>query len=158
MADARSIRVPAAVFPVSAGTWSLAVAAHVISYDKAAAADHPIIYIPLPNDSVSESYHAFVPASVDVLYSLGTDAPTSVTIELYKDTFGTDGTLESSALVITTKDTDAAGRKVLDEQVVNLAINTPEMLDGNESYHVEIAADCAAGTVLKIFGVRVNYA
>lgn len=157
--DGRSDFIPAQAWYASAGTWALGVASNVISYNHTAAADHPVIHIPVPSGSPeSDVNKAHIIQSVDLFYSIGTAAATSATVALYKDTLMTAGVIQTAAVVTTTKNvTDAAMKAQGVGFCVTTTITTPVPLTGNEAYHLEFDIDCALTTDLKIYGIRVNY-
>jgi len=158
--------IPPNLMGFSAGTWTLAVASNVWSNNRTAADASNTLYIPitLPGNSVDLQGAKLL--SVEIMYSIATAAADDfATAKVYKDTLQAtaasgSGTLNTAAEVTTTADTGhdtAAERLAVDEHRLVLTLSTPEWIDNDEGFHVELVIDFAATTVFKYFGAIANF-
>ena len=51
----------------------------------------------------------------------------------------------------------AAKRLTLAQHKMTLTLSTPEWVDEDENFYVELTVDAAATSVVKLFGARANY-
>ena len=69
-----------------------------------------------------------------------------------------DGAVAVATQVTATQDltaaTDAAD---VDQHALTVTITTPEYIDDDDYWFVELACVCAAGTVLEFLGAQVNF-
>jgi hypothetical protein len=160
--------IPPTAFAFSAGTWAMAVASNVWSYNRTAADASFTIYMPIPIPSNSASLKGAYLQSVEMMYSIATAAAddfVAATCALYKDTLQAtaasgSGTLNTAAIVTGTLDTGhdtAAELKAADEHRLKWTLTTAAWVDNDEAYHFEAVVDAAAGTVFKVFGGIANY-
>jgi hypothetical protein len=142
------------------GTWAMAVASNVWSLNKSAADNTSVVKIPLHLPANAAALKGALLKSVDIWWACGTGANDAVSAALYKQALPVDGTLSTAAAVTTTYDTGhdaAAERLTLDEHKMTLTLSTPEWVDEDAVYYVELTIDAAATSVDKIFGARANY-
>ncbi len=159
--------IPPQVITASAGTWTMAVASNVWSNNRTAAAAATTVCIPVPIPSNSVALQGAKLQSIEFMYSIGTaDLTDFASLKLYKDTLqpsaaSGSGTLNTAAEVTgVTLDAGhdtAAERKAQDEHRAVITLTTPVFIDNDETYHVEAVMDCAASSVVKIFGAIANY-
>lgn len=150
----------------SAGTWTMAVASNVWSNNRTAADAVFTVYIPILIPGNSVDLKGSYLTSIEVMYTVGTaamDAGPAPT--LYKDTLKAtaasgSGTLNTAASITTTVDTGHdtdAERLAVDEHRMVITLSTPEWIDNDAAYHLELVCDAAATSVFKYFGAIVNY-
>lgn len=160
--------IPPTAFGFSAGTWTLAVASNVWSYNRTAADASFTIFMPIPIPSNSVALKGAYLVSVELMYSIATaacDDFVAATCALYKDTLQAtaasgSGTLNTAAIVTGTLDTGhdtAAELKAVDEHRLKWSLTTAAWIDNDEAYHFEAVVDAAAATVFKVFGGIANY-
>jgi hypothetical protein len=155
-----SVFTPAEDCTGTVGTWAMAVASNVWSLNKSAADNTSVVKIPLRLPSNAAALKGAQLKSVDIWWACGTGANEAVSAVLYKQTLPVDGTLSTAAAVTTTYDTgydSAAERLTLDEHKMTLTVTTPEWVDEDAVYYVELTVDSAANSVDKLFGARANY-
>lgn len=152
--------IPPSLMHFVTGTWSdqPGNVAHTIVKQKAAGAETATITIPLAVPGNSVDLKGSMIASVEIDYEILTSAATSITATVWKIARGADGAVAVATQVTATQDltaaTDAAD---VDQHALTVTITTPEYIDDDDYWFVEIAAVCAAGTVLEFLGAQVNY-
>jgi hypothetical protein len=142
------------------GTFAMAVASNVWSLNKTAADNTSVIKIPVKLPANAAALKGALLKSIDIYWACGTGANEAVSAALYKMTLPVNGSLATAAAVTTTYDTghdSAAERLTLDEHTMRLTVTTPEWVDEDAVYYVELTIDAAANSVDKIFGARANY-
>ena len=160
--------IPPTQFAFSAGTWTMAVATNVWSYNRTAADASFTLYAPVTIPSNSVALKGSKLLSFELMYSIATAAAddfVAATCALYKDTFQAtaasgSGTLNTAAIATGTLDTghDAAAElKAADEHRLKWTLTTAAWIDNDAGYHFEAVVDAAAGTVFKVFGGIINY-
>lgn len=159
--------IPPTLIGASAGTWTLAVASNVWSNNRTAADAAFTLYVPALIPSNSGALKGAMLKSIELMYSVGTaDMDDMATVKLYKDTLqagaasgsGTINTAtEITGITLDTGHDTAAERKAQDEHRMKVTLDTPAYIDNDESYHLEVVCDAAAGSVFKVFGAIINY-
>jgi hypothetical protein len=147
----------------SAGTWTQKETATAdvwcVERTAANATWNTHLPIPLPQNSAANKGSKLV--SIDIWYVVLTEALDSLAATVYKVTKGADGAaLAAGSAVTFTYDTghDAAAERVdVDEHVMTLTITTPEWLDHEDIWFVELAGDGGANGVFELLGARANY-
>jgi len=156
--------VPPTAFHFVTGTWTHAAGnvAHTIVLQKAANAETSTVTIPLivpgnENGGGNDGKGSMI-NSVDIDYEILTSAATSITATVWKIAAGADGAVAVATQVTATQNltaaTDAAD---VDQHRLTVSITTPEYIDDDDYWFVELACICAAGTVLEFLGAQVNY-
>ena len=142
------------------GTWTEAAGnvAHTIVKQKAAAAETATVTVPLLVPGNSIDLKGSMIASVEIDYEILTAAATSITATVWKIARGADGAVAVATQVTATQDltaaTDAAD---VDQHALTVTITTPEYIDDDDYWFVELACVCAATTVLEFLGAQVNF-
>ena len=165
---AMSLFIPPTAFGFSAGTWTLAVATNVWSYDRTAAAAAFTVYMPIPIPSNSVALKGAKLDSIEFMYSIATAAATAfaaATALLYTDTLTASaasgsGAINTAAALTTTKDTGHdtdAELLAVAEHRMKMTVTTPVWVDNDVAYHAEFVVTGAGGTVFKVFGGIANY-
>jgi hypothetical protein len=142
------------------GTWAMAVSSNVWSYNKTAADNTSVVKIPLRLPANATARKGALLKSVDIWFSNGTADNEVVSAALYKMTLGAQATAAAAAAVTTTYDTghDAAAERITQAaHKMTLTVTTPEWVDEDAVYYVELTVDAAGTSVLKLFGARANY-
>ncbi len=145
----------------SAGTWTATNGAGNLWYSRRTAADAnwvTKIPIKLPQNSVALKGSKLV--SVDIYFVISDAALDALAAVLYKFTLPADGAAGTAAAVTTTYDTghDAAAERVdVDEHKMTLTLSTPEWMDDDAVYYVEISGDGSAAGVFDLYGARANF-
>lgn len=152
--------IPPTMFHYVTGTWADAAGnvAHTIVKQKTAGAETATVTIPLAVPGNSVDLKGSMIASVEIDYEILTSAATSITATVWKIARGADGAVAVATQVTATQDltaaTDAAD---VDQHALTVTITTPEYIDDDDYWFVELACVCAAGTVLEFLGAQVNY-
>ena len=159
--------VPPEDIGASAGTWALAAASNVWSNDRTAGDASFTLYIPVPIPSSSVPLKGCYLKSIELMYSISTAAADDVaTVKLYKDTLAAvaasgSGSINTAAeitgVTIDAGHDAAAERKAQDEHRMVITLDTPQWIDNDATFHVEVVVDAALTTVVKIFGAIINY-
>lgn len=152
--------LPPTTFSYVTGTWAHAAGnvAHTIVMQKTAGAETATVTIPLAVPGNASDEKGSKIASVEIDYEILTSAATSITATVWKIARGVDGAVAVATAVTATQDltagTDAAD---VDQHNLTVTITTPEYIDDDDYWFVELACVCAAGTVLEFIGAQVNY-
>jgi hypothetical protein len=145
----------------TAGTWTPTIASNVVTDNRTAADAAFTVLIPIFLLSNSEDMKGAYLTSIDVWYIIATAAADDfATVELEKITLPADGDAPTGAAVTITEDTDhdsAAERKAADEHKMTVTLSTPEWIDEDEVFYLELIVDAAATTVFKLLGARANF-
>jgi hypothetical protein len=155
-----SVFTPAEDCTATVGTWAMVAAANVWSLDKGVADDTSIIKIPLKLPANAAALKGAQIKSVDIWWACSAADNDAVSAILYKQALPINGTLSTAAAVVTTYDTGhdvAAERITQDEHKMTLTVTTPEWVDEDAVYYVELTVDAGALSVDKLFGARANY-
>lgn len=152
--------IPPTAMHYITGTWADAAGnvAHTIVKQKTAAAETSTVTVPclVPGNEVD--LKGSMINSVEVDYEILTSAATSITATVWKIARGIDDAVAVATAVTATQDltaaTDAAS---VDQHRLTITITTPEYIDDDDYWFVELACVCAAGTVLEFLGAQVNY-
>lgn len=152
--------IPPTQFHAVTGTWANAAGnvAHTIVLQKTAGAETATVSIPLTVPGNSSDLKGSMINSIEIDYEILTTAATSITATVWKIARGADGAVAVATQVTATQDltaaTDAAD---VDQHALTVTITTPEYIDDDDYWIVELACVCAAGTVLEFLGAQVNY-
>jgi hypothetical protein len=142
------------------GTWAMAVASNVWSNNKNAANDTSVVKIPLRLPANATALKGALLKSVDIWFSTGTADNDAVSAALIKMTLGANAVAATAAAVTTTYDTghDTAAERITQAaHKMTLTVTTPEWVDDDAVYYVELTVDAASSSVVKLFGARANY-
>jgi hypothetical protein len=148
---------------VSAGTWSQVETgvADIWGYRRAAADATANVWLPIPIPSNGVASKGAYLKSVDVYFTIATEALDALAATVYKVTLPADGAAASAAAAQAfTYDSghDAAGERVdIDEHTMTLTLDSPFWLDDGEYAFVELALDGGTNGVFTLLGARANY-
>jgi hypothetical protein len=152
--------IPPTAFHTITGTWAQAAGnvAHTIVVQKVAAAETATVTIPLLVPGNSIDLKGSMIASIEVDYEILTAAATSITATVWKIARGADDAVAVATQITATQDLTAATTAAeVDQHNLAVTITTPEYIDDDDYWFVELACVCAATTVLEFLGAQVNY-
>lgn len=145
------------------GTWTPAAGAtaNTICMSKTAAANVPVITIPIDLLQNAIALQGCKLSSIDLWYEIATSAANAVTPVIYKASLPADnaawGAPVSQAFSYDSGHDTAAKRYAVQKHRMTLTLTTPIWLGDGEEVTVQVTADCAAGTVLTVYGARANF-
>lgn len=147
-------------FP-TVGTWAFVNSSNQTSFDHTDADETAVVVIPIPK--MPRTFNQDDPAIsvISVTFSIATAAldaaPTAVLSKYSKH--ATTKVWSDSAVtqVLTFAGTDTAGTAASGTWDAIVTITTPTRLADNESLELELTFNCAATTVLKLWGVGVTH-
>lgn len=149
-----AVVIPIGQMEFVTGTWTKTVASNVWTNNKTATDETSTIRIPIPAPlQNANAYKGCRIKSVTIYYTIGTAAADAVSAALYKASMPVTGTIMSAAAVTTSYDTGhdtAAERLTADEHTMVLTVSTPEWMDDDAMYFVELSIDAAATSVVKV--------
>ncbi len=158
--------VPPNKIGYSAGTWALAVASNVWSIDRTAANATFTVYVPVPIPSNGVALKGAYLVSIELMYAISAEVFDAVdSVKVIKDTLlaaaaSGSGSINTAAEVTSTvdagHDTDAE-RLAIDEHRMKVTLSTPEWIDNDAAFHLEVDFDGGASGVIKVFGAIINY-
>lgn len=152
--------IPPTAFHEITGTWSKAAGnvTHTIVTQKVAGAETATVTIPLLVPGNSSDGKGSMINSVEVDYEILTAAATSITGTVWKIARGADGAVAVATQITATQNlaaaTDAAD---IDQHNLLITVTTPEYIDDDDYWFLELACVCAATTVLEFLGAQVNF-
>ena len=152
--------IPPTMFHEITGTWAKAAGnvAHTIVTQKVAGAETATVTIPLLVPGNSVDLKGSMIASVEVDYEILTAAATSITATMWKIARGADDAVAVATQITITQDLVAATTAAeVDQHNLLITVTTPEYIDDDDYWFVELACVCAATTVLEFLGAQVNY-
>ena len=152
--------IPPTMFHEITGTWAKAAGnvAHTIVTQKVAGAETATVTIPLLVPGNSIDLKGSMIASVEVDYEILTAAATSITATMWKIARGADDAVAVATQITITQDRVAATTAAeVDQHNLLITVTTPEYIDDDDYWFVELACVCAATTVLEFLGAQVNY-
>ncbi len=145
------------------GTWAMAQASHLWTYNKNAADNTSLVKIPVKLPGNSKALKGALLKSVDVYWSNGTADCDAVSAEIYKAALpaaATGGTHAAGSAVAFSYDADhdtAAKRLTQATHRMTLTLTTPVWVDEDDEVYVEMTFDAAATSAIKLIGARANY-
>ena len=157
--------IPPGAIQKTLGTWTPTIASNLPCDVRTAAAAATTLLIPILAPSNAVALKGARLKSIDVFYKIATAALTDfATVELEKVTLpvpaAATGTAFTGAAVTTTQDAfhnTAALRKAIGDHTMTITITTPAWIDDNDAYVLQCVLDCAATSVVTIYGARANY-
>jgi hypothetical protein len=145
----------------SAGTWTATNGAGNLWFSRRTAANATwVTKIPVKLPQNSAALKGSLLKSISLYFEITTEALDALAAALYKFTLPADGSAGSAAAVATTYDAghDAANERVdIDQHTLTLTLSTPEWMDDDAVYYVEIAGDGGANGVFDLYGARASY-
>ena len=158
--------VPPNKIGYTAGTWVLAVTSNVWSLVRTAANATFTLFVPVPIPSNSVALKGAYLVSIELMYSVATEVMDAVdSVKVLKDALKAaaasgSGSINTAAEVTSTidagHDTDA-DRLAIDEHRMVVTLSTPEWIDNDAAFHLEVDFDGGASGVVKVFGAIINY-
>jgi hypothetical protein len=156
-----SIFIPATSFAFSAGTWTPTLASNVVSNVRTATAASNNVFVPVLLPGNSSGLKGSRLKSIDVWYTIGTaDLTDFATVELELLTLPANAVAPTAAAVATTCDANhntAALRKVQQNAMMSVILTTPVWIADVAAYMLNMLLNCAATSVVTLYGARANY-
>lgn len=152
--------IPPTAFHLVTGTWTHAAGnvAHTVVVQKAAGAETATVSIILNPPGNSIDLKGSKIDSVEIDYEILTSAATSITATVWKIARGADDAVAVATQITATQDlTAATDAAAVDQHNLAVTITTPEYIDDDDYWVLELACVCAAGTVLEFLGAQVNF-
>ncbi len=153
--------IPPSKILKTAGTWTPAISSNVISEAKSAADEATTLLIPIDLEGADVALQGAKIQSVDIWYKIATAAADDfATVAASKVTLPASSVAVSGAAVTVTCDADhdtAAERKATGDHKMTVTFSSPAFLEDNETIWISLVIDCAATTVLSIYGAQINF-
>ena len=152
--------IPPQDFHFVTGTWVDAAGnvTHTIVKQKAAAAETSTVSIPLTVPGNESDFKGSLIASIEIDYEILTAAATSITATLWKIARGADTAVAVATQITVTQDLVAAtAAATVDQHKLTVSVTTPEYIDDDDNWILELACVCATTTVLEFLGAQVNF-
>ena len=156
---AMSQYIPPTAFHCVTGTWTFTAGnvAGTISKHKSAAADSPVVTIPIMLPSNSVALKGAKLASVEVDYEFTSAAATSVTATMSKVTRGADTAVAVVTDVPVTQDLAAATvANIQDQHKLKVTVTTPAWID-NDEYYLLVLTIVSNSAVIEMLGAVANF-
>jgi hypothetical protein len=156
---AMSQYIPPTAFHIVTGTWTQAAGqvAGTVCMHKAAAAESPIINVPITIPSNSVGLKGAYLKSIEIDYEVQVADLTSIAFTLNKITRGTDTNVAVVSAITVTQDIVAASAKIVEQHKVVISITTPAWIANTEYYLLKIAPVAPATTTLDLLGAVANF-
>ena len=144
------------------GVWAYQLAASIISFHKAAAATVSVVSFAIPHMDKGGLYQEGAVTKISLQYKVATAVlTTAATAILHKLTTNpTTGVTTEAAepQTLTFSGTDATGgTSAVGTFNAIVTVTTPNVLDDNTKYVLEITFNEAATTVLDVYGANITY-
>lgn len=152
--------LPPGLFAKAGGTWTIGVSSNVIAETRSTADSSFALYLPIILPS-SEAYRqGSLLKSIDVMYKIaGAAADDFSDPVLHKMTMA-NGVAASGAAVACSFDTGhdtAAERLAVATHKMTITLDTPEWIDDNYMFWLQLAIDAAASTSFSLYGAILNF-
>ena len=151
--------IPPTRFHCVTGTWTEAAGqvAGTICRHKAASAETTTVTIPIEVPSNSIALQGAKLTSVEVDFEILVADCTSITTTLNKVTRGVDTAVAVVAAVTQTQSPAAATLKVTDQRKLVVTLTTPEWVNQNTYYLLQLSLVCPATTQLDMLAAVANF-
>ena len=153
--------IPPASIQKTAGTWTSAIASHVPSEVRTAAAATFDLVIPLALPGSVNGLEGAKITAVDVWYSVVTADLAGMTgVDIYQLALSKDKDAITGAKIATLVDSahdTSTKRKAQSTHKMTVNITAPAFIKENAAFVLEINAEGAASSVFKLFGAQVHY-
>lgn len=152
--------IPPGLFGKAGGTWTLGVSSNVVAETRSTADSSFALYLPIILPS-SEAYRqGSYLKSIDVMYKIaGAAADDFSDPVLHKMTMA-NGVAATGAAVTTTLDAahdTAAERLAVATHKMTVSLATPEWIDDNYMFWLQLSIDAAASTSFSLYGAVLNF-
>jgi hypothetical protein len=147
-------QIPLASITPTVGTWAMAVASNVWTLNKTAGDNTSILHIPLDPPQNSQAFAGAKVTSIELYYINATANLEAVTAKIYKTTLPAAGGSCAAAELASSVSGNLLTQA---QQKMIITPTTPFYITEKENIAVELTIDAAAGSVVKIQGVVVNY-
>jgi hypothetical protein len=158
---AMSMIITPAQFQNSAGTWTATNASNAWYLRRTAANATWVTKIPIPLLQNSVALKGSKLVSIDLYYEISTEAMDSVAAVLYKQTAPADGASFPAGTAITTSydagHDSAAERYDVDQHKMTLTVTTPEWVDDDDVYYIEVSGDGNTNGLFDWYYARANF-
>ena len=154
--------IPPCDMMYSGGTWTDSVSSNQWSKNKTAAADTTTVRIPLLKlFQNAAALKGSLLKSIDLWYTVGTLAMTTVTATLYKLTAPADNTAPGApsapAFTYDSGHASNANRVAAQNHKMTLTLTSPLYLDDDDVYFIELALVAQATSVFSMKEARANF-
>ncbi len=152
--------LPPNLFHYNTGTWTQVAGqvADTICMHRAAANETAVVNIPIMIPSNAAGYKGAQLKSIEIDYELLVADVTSITPVLNKVTRGADGADAVVTVPAITSTPAAATAKAVDEHKMVVTLTTPEWIDNDVYFLLELTIVAGAGgNTTDILGAVVNY-
>jgi hypothetical protein len=152
--------IPPSMIHKTGGTWTPTLSAGKF-YDVRTAADASFdLIVPLLVPGSSLGTQGGKITKVTFFYRIGTAAADDfATVKVYKNLFA-DGAASTATELDVTIDTGhdaAAERKAVEYHKMSMTIDSPEFIQDDYAYYLQMTIDAAAATVVWVYGAEVEY-
>lgn len=151
--------IPPTRFHCVTGTWTEAAGqvSGTICRHKAASAETTTVTIPIEVPSNSVALQGAKLTSIEVDFEVLVADCTSITTTLNKVTRGVDTAVAVVAAVTQTQSPAAATLKVTDQRKLVVTLTTPEWVNQNTYYLLQLSLVCPATTQLDMLAAVANF-
>src|SRR5512140_268798 len=152
--------IPPSAMHFVTGTWTDAAGqvADTICKHRAAANETAVVNIPIMIPSNAAGYKGALLKSIEIDYELLVAEPTSITPVLNKVTRGVEGAAAVVTVPTVTLALAAAAGKTVDQHKQVVTLSTPEWIDNDVYFLLELTIVAGAGgNTTDILGAVVNY-
>jgi hypothetical protein len=156
---AMSQYIPPTTFHIVTGTWTQAAGqvAGTICMHKAAAAESPVVNVPIMIPSNSVGLKGAYLKSVELDYEVQVADLTSITLSINKVVRGTDTNVAVVSAPAVTQDVAAASAKTVEQHKVVVTLTTPAWISNTEYYLLKAALVAPATTTVDLLGAVANF-
>jgi hypothetical protein len=153
--------IPPMAVGLSAGTWTLSIAANVVKAARTANASAFTALVPVRIPANASPLKGCRVQSVDVYYKILTADATGFAVTLEKMTLPLNTAAPSGASVsgitFDTNHNTESKRGAQAEHKMTVTVDSPAWLDDDDACYLALVVTCAASTVFTLYGARINY-
>ena len=151
---------PLECIKASAGTWNINVAANVWTLDHTAAADTPVLHVPIRIPGNAAYNAGGMLNSIDIFWSNGTAILTDFSGQLFQNNLPAQGGTQTVTAITTAYDSghlNAAARNTVATHKMTLTLAAPLQVRGDTEIFLALTLTATATAVFKLMGVKANW-
>ena len=156
---AMSQYIPPTAFHIVTGTWTQTAGqvAGTICMHKAAAAESPVINVPITIPSNSVGLKGAYLKSVEIDYEVQVADLTSIGFAIQKVVRGIDTAVAVVSAPAVTQDIVAASAKIVEQHKVVVTLTTPAWIANTEYYLLKVTPVAPGTTTMDLLGAVANF-
>lgn len=152
--------LPPGLFAKAGGTWTIGVSSNVVAETRSTADSSFAVYLPIILPSSDGYRQGSYLKSIDVMYKIAGAAADDFSAPVLHKMTMANGVAATGAEVTTTLDAGhdtAAERLAVATHKMTVSLATPEWIDDNYMFWLQLSIDAAASTSFSLYGAILNF-